>query len=501
MAVRFERLPRAAGVLLPVASLTTGYGIGDLGPAATAFLDWLAAAKQRYWQILPLTIPDSVGSPYSALSTEAGNWLLISPERLVAQRLLPAELARPWSRLDDRVRYRLVARYKQRLLRQAFVRFQRQAAADQRRRFTRFVRRGGTWLETYTLFQAIKDWQFGRPWWRWPKPLRRPATARAICPPAVTRRQEFVRFVQWMFDEQWSAVRRQARQRGIKIIGDLSFYVAHDSSDVWSQPTLFALAGDRPATVAGVPPDDLSARGQVWHNPVYRWGAHRHEHFRWWLHRFAVAERWYDAVRLDHFRGYVATWHIPARRPDSRRGGWAASPGAEILRVARRRYPRLGLLAEDLGVITPEVTALRRRLAIPGMRVLQYAWSGLPDNPHHPDRIDRSSIVYTSTHDTNTTVGWWRSEAEGYKRRRFLDWTGGGRPTEIHWRMIAAAYRTAATLAIVPAGDVLGLGAAARVNRPGTKRRNWSWRLLANTLTAALARRLAGLVRQSGRYH
>lgn len=483
---------RLAGILCPVSSLPSRWGIGDFGPAAYDFVKWLAAAGQKYWQVLPLSIPDSVGSPYASPSSLAGSWLYLSPERLTAVGLLPAA-AVPRRRVNGRpVRYRQVEADKKRILWQSFLCFENSLRPAVRSSFAAW-RKNNEWAEEFALFQAIKDQQRGRPWWQWPKKFRKPTTARGHLTKRLRRRQMFHLFLQWQFTEQWGRLRSYAHRRGVKIIGDLPFYAQRDSVEVWTHPELFLLdRGGRPTMVAGTPPDGFNHFGQKWGNPVYRWSAHRRNNFAWWAQRLRVCRTRFDLIRFDHFRGLVSTWHIPARDADARRGRWVASPGRALLQRWRQLFGRLPIVAEDLGHHTPLVSQLRRRFKLDAVRVLLFGWNGLPENFHQPDYLAPDSFYYTSIHDTNTINGWWRDEAEWYERQRLRQYLGGD-TSELHWQAIAAVYRNKEHVAMVAVQDVLGLGSAGRINRPGRRRGNWTWRLRPGALTPAMAKRLASL--------
>ncbi|MBI2984427.1 MAG: 4-alpha-glucanotransferase [Candidatus Kerfeldbacteria bacterium] len=483
---------RPAGIFCPVSALPSRFGIGDFGPGAYRWLDWLAAAGQQYWQVLPLTIVDAAGSPYMSSSSRAGNWLLLSPERLVdAGWLEPADVGgRPEPAAT--IGYRRAARIKRRILGRAYRRFLRTADRRSLQRWQAFVARQQSWLEPFALYAALKDHWRHQPWWRWPAAYQTWSSTRRQVPPSVVRGQRFHTFLQWLFDEQWTALRSAAHDRGIRIIGDLPFFTPLDSVEVWQDRSLFQLTRTgRPQAVAGVPPDPFNPQGQRWGMPVYRWSKHRRHRFQWWQERLQAALGRYDLVRFDHFHGYVSTWHIPARHLRARRGHWVATPGREILQTLRQSSWRKRILVEDLGHYSPRAEQLRRGFHLPGTRVLIFGWSGLRDNIHSLPHIGPDVFCYTSTHDTNTVNGWWQQEARWYERRQvarlFLA------TSQLHWRFITAVYRSGARVAMVPVQDVLGLGSEGRLNKPGTKRRNWRWRLRPGLLTSRLARRLRHL--------
>lgn len=484
---------RLAGIVCPISALPSRWGIGDFGRAAYDFVDWLEAAGQSYWQVLPLTIPDSVGSPYASPSSLAGSWLYLSPESLVQAGLLPAAVVPRRPASSPPVLYRRSAAKKKKLLWQSFVVFEQIASPSTLRRYARFVEKNQSWLPDFTLFYALKDRHQGRPWWQWPKKFQHPATARRALDSRLVRRQMFQAYLQWIFSEQWGELKTYAHRHGVRILGDLPFYVQRDSVEVWSHPELFLLDRRRqPQVVAGTPPDNFNPDGQRWGNPVYRWSAHRRTKFSWWTERLAVSLQRFDLVRVDHFRGLVATWHFPAR-VKSTRGRWVASPGRELLRTWQKRWPRLPIVAEDLGLSSPAVTTLRRAFRIDCVRVFVFAWNGLPDNFHHPDHLVPDSWYYSSIHDSNTMIGWWRDEAKRYERQHLRDYLG--RTTaDLTWSAIAAVYRNREHVAMIPVQDVLGLGSTGRFNRPGQERGNWRWRLGPKALTQSMAKKLNRLV-------
>lgn len=493
-----SRLPRRqAGVLLPISALPGDFGIGDFGPSAYRVLRWLAKAGQSYWQLLPLTIPDNVGSPYASPSMMAGNWLLISPELLVRDKFLPAKALSAWRLKSPTVKYHQVAAEKRQLLRLAFHHFLENGTAAQHREWRRFVRREAEWLEPAAWFLALKNAFRGKPWWHWPPrfqswPLPQPHH--------LTRywlRYEFQTWMQWQYHRQWRELRHAAKKAGVRFIGDIQFGPPLDSVEVWSRPDLFFLnRRRRPVAVSGVPPDYFSKQGQRWGTPVYRWSGHRQEKFRWWRTRFQLAAERYDVVRFDHFRGLVATWHIPARHKDARGGHWVASPGQEVWRQVRRGFGGR-IIAEDLGHFSLKEEKLRRAWQTDGTRVWQFGWSGLPHNVHAPHHIPHDVFFYSSIHDTNTTLGWWRDEARPYERLHVHETYG--RLRAANWAAIGAVLASQADGAIIPIQDYLGLGSASRMNRPGRVRGNWQWRLPARVLTPTLARQIRRLVQGSGR--
>lgn len=479
---------RASGVVLPISALPSAGGIGDLGPAAYRFVDWLKRSNQQYWQILPLSIPDSTGSPYASLSAAAGNWLQVNAELLQRQHLLPADWpARP---TRARVSYPRVWVEKWRVIQASYQSYTEHATLAQQRNFAQFQRSQRAWLNDYTLFQALKDRYRQRPWWQWTPDDRHISRARRLRDPRFDHQRELHAFAQWLWHDQWQALHQYAHRQGVRIIGDLPFFVRTDSADVWANPELFLLSQrGQPILVAGVPPDVFSRVGQRWGNPLYRWSAHRRQGFQWWIDRIRLLHQRCDLIRIDHFRGLVHTWQIPAASPTAAGGRWVPSPGPALLWALRRRIPRLRLIAEDLGPEGAGAGWLRQQFNIPTLRVLQFGWNGLPHNPHQPQAITRQVVYTTSTHDSNTMTGWWRQEAKWYERLHLRERLG--QITSIAWQSIALAMQTPAQLVVIPVQDILGLGQVARFNRPGRKRGNWSWRLRPGQLTPAHASKLS----------
>jgi 4-alpha-glucanotransferase len=488
---------RASGILLHPTSLP-GPGVGDLGEQAFRFVDWLAAAGQSLWQVLPLVAVNGGGSPYNALSAFAGNPLLISPAELHLHGLLPAEdAAAPQEMEDESLDFPAVMRWKERVVRAAYALLDEDE--ELRADFRAFREEEAAWLGDYALFRALRDAHGGRSWAEWPAPLkeRHPNALEEA------RHQLFAEidrhaYAQYLFDLQWSAVRRYAAERGIRVVGDVPIFVAYDSADVWANPELFELDDAlRPTVVSGVPPDYFSKTGQLWGNPLYRWDVLAKTGYRWWIDRFRRTLRMVDVVRVDHFRGFESYWEVPAEEETAIGGTWRPGPGRALFDAVRRELGGLPLIAEDLGLITEEVEALRDDLDLPGMRVLQFAFGGDdPQNPHLPRNYVHNAVAYTGTHDNDTVLGWY-ADADGPERRAVDELTGGGR--EMHWRLIETVLQSAAGWAIVPLQDVLGLGGQARMNTPGVPEGNWSWRLREGELTPELATRLAAIVRETGR--
>lgn len=500
------RLPhlreRASGVLLHLTSLPGPHGNGDLGPAARSFADFLSRAGQRWWQMLPVGPAGFGDSPYSALSAFAGNPLLISLDGLgldVRDRLT-----------DGDVDYALANDFRTRHLRVAFSRLD----AGARRRLDAFAEREASWLDDYTLFDALKRAHGGRPFWLWEEGVRdRHPRALARAREELAEDIAFSKAAQWAFDEQWTSFRRYCAERGIGLIGDVPIFVAHDSADVWQHRELFDLdALGQPNHIAGVPPDYFSATGQRWGNPLYRWRVLERTGYRWWIDRFKMAFRRFDAVRLDHFIGFVRYWRIRADEPTAVRGRWMKGPGRALFdAVAAEIGGPLPLIAEDLGAVTPKVTRLRRELGLPGIRLVQFAFGTDPQGPTFlPHNHDRNSVVYTGTHDNDTSVGWFTDTGDANtstrtpdeiarERARVLAYMGRSEEgVDIALEMMRLAFASVARTCIVPMQDVLGLGSESRMNRPGVAEGNWRWRLRSDVSTEA-ERRLLELARTYGR--
>ncbi|HMQ14884.1 MAG TPA: 4-alpha-glucanotransferase [Phycisphaerae bacterium] len=485
---------RAAGVLLHLTSLPGPLGVGDLGPAALSFADFLRSARQRWWQMLPIGPIGPGHSPYASPSAFAGNELFVSPELLWRDGLLDRnDLEHAAGGSPSRVNYDRAKRLRRKLLRQAYA-----AAVARPRRWrdglAEFQRRcGRMWLDDYALFRAVSS-AHAATWTGWPAPLRRRKRA-AI---AQARRElraelDFERFVQFHFDRQWRRFRKECQARGVGLIGDIPIFVDHESSDVWARPELFRLdRAGRPTVVSGCPPDYFSRTGQLWGHPHYAWERHAADGFRWWMARFRRALDLFDAVRIDHFIGLHRVWQVPGGARDARRGRYARTPGRRLLGRARAALGRLPIIAEDLGAVTPDVWKLRDDFELPGMRVLQFAFAGSDGARYHqPHNHPRRAVVYTGTHDNDTTVGWF-AKLPAPAARRVLAYVGGA-ADEIRWSMLRAAYASPAALAIVPMQDLLGLGSAARMNVPSTPSGNWRWRIAANQLSPDIAQRLAAL--------
>ncbi len=492
--------PRAAGVLLHPTSLPGPHGIGDLGAAAYGWIDALARAGQKWWQILPLGPTGYADSPYQCFSALAGNPYLISPEALVKDGLLkPADLNPPLF-LRDHVDYGPVITYKIKLLQRAWKNFQAGAAPKLRAEFETFRAEKASWLDDFGLFMALKDARGGESWLTWERALIvREPTALTTARETMRLAAEEHRFRQFLFFRQWQALRAYAQTKKIKLIGDVPIFVSSDSSDVWAHPEHFLLDAQRqPLAVAGVPPDYFSKTGQLWGNPLYDWPELKRTGYAWWIERMRAALGQVDLIRLDHFRGFEAYWEVPAGNPTAEEGQWVKGPGADFLQTLRAGLGDLPLIAEDLGVITPEVEALRDDFNFPGMRILQFAFGGATEDRFLPHNYDtHNTVVYTGTHDNDTTRGWYLSisEVERDFVRRYLGRDGH----DISWDMIRLAFSSVADLAVIPLQDILSLGGEARMNLPGTTGGNWQWRLQEGQLTEPILDRLGDLTNLYGR--
>ncbi|MSQ95862.1 MAG: 4-alpha-glucanotransferase [Gemmataceae bacterium] len=488
---------RSAGILLHPTSLPGPFGIGDLGPAAYAWVDVLAQAKQTWWQILPLGPTGYGDSPYQCFSAFAGNPYLVSPQYLVEDGLVdPADCTGP-AFPPDRVDYGPVINFKNQLLARAWAQFQQGRGAALKPAFEKFVVDEASWLDDFALFMAVKDGHQGRSWQEWPARLRQADFLKQT-------RLDFAKsiglhqFRQFLFFRQWQRVKSYANEHGIRIIGDIPIFVSGDSADVWANPHLFALDRERrPTAVAGVPPDYFSATGQLWGNPLYDWKALEKAGFAWWIARFRAALKTVDVVRLDHFRGFESYWEIPAGSDTAIGGRWVPAPGKKLLETLQKALGGLPIIAEDLGIITPAVDALRRGFDLPGMRILQFAFGDQPSNRYLPHNYDVNTVVYTGSHDNDTTWGWYRTTLEHERDhvRRYLARDG----SDVAWDFLRLAWSSIAQYAIAPLQDILNLGSEARMNFPGKPQGNWAWRCQANQLNPWILDRLAEMTEMYGR--
>ncbi len=498
---RFRLSERAAGVLLHPTSLPGPYGCGDLGPAAYAFVDFLAAAKQGWWQMLPTQPPGEGASPYSTDSAFAGSPLLISLERLVDDGLLTRkEIKPPTGLAGERVDFAKTARFRESCLRKAFLAlFGTTPGAQHAAGAADFAKQAGNWLADYAIYQTTLALHKGKPWPRWPEKFRRHTSE--LLNVLDAHRDEYLYhcFVQYVYEQQWQALRDYAHARGVGLIGDIPIFIAHESADVWSQAKLFDLdEAGRPQTVSGVPPDVFSKTGQLWGHPQYRWEEHRRTGFAWWIARFQRILSHFDVVRVDHFLGFARLWAVPGSAKTAKNGKWTPTPGFELFEAVTRALGRVEVIAEDLGPHTKEAIALRDRYGMPGMRILQFAFDDDGGHYNRPHAYPRQAVVYTGTHDNNTTQGWFAAAPKA-TRQRALRYCGAAGARDMHGALIRAAYGSVADTAIIPAQDWLGLDGRARMNLPAKPTGNWQWRLKPGALNEKLARELAGLVELFGR--
>lgn len=500
------RFPRCSGILMHPTSLPGRYGIGDMGPAAYQFVDFLASAGQSYWQVLPLSPTGFGDSPYQGLSVFAGNPLLISPDLLLEEGLLvPEHIADIPPFPDDRVDFGRVIPYKTALLEQSFAHFRSHATEHQRAAFAAFCAENASWLEDYALFAALKEHYNLRPWHEWDRDIamRRPA-ALTDWRERLRDRIESQKYRQWLFLTQWLRLKRYANERGIRIIGDIPLYVALDSTDVWANPRLFYL-DERlaPTVVSGVPPDYFSATGQLWGHPIYRWDLMAEEGYAWWIARFRMAFTQADVIRIDHFRGFYNYWEVPAGQDTAVVGRWLYGPGARLFHAVNQVLGEVAIIAEDLGDFDTAsragVDALKAEFGYPGMKILQFAFGGDPDDPFLPHNYTRDCVVYTGSHDNDTTVGWYQitsTEKERDYARRYMGVDG----FDIAWDLIRLAWASVANTAMTTTQDLLSLGHEARMNLPGSSGApNWCWRVLPGALTDAIAAHLRELTFIYGR--
>jgi len=499
--MKFER---ASGILLHPTSLPSPHGIGDLGQAAYEFIDFMACSGQTLWQILPLGPTGYDHSPYTMnFSAFAGNPLMVSVEKLAEEGLLKAEEISPLENANpDRVQFSRVIPHKMGMLKQAFERFKENGETAE---IDKFSQEQGWWLEDFVLFMALLEENNGKPWSQWETSIsRREPEAMKAQAEALKERVEFQRFVQFKFFEQWKALREYVNSKNIQIIGDVSIYVCHNSSDVWAHPELFKLDPQtlESAYIAGVPPDYFSETGQLWGNPVYDWDKCQASEFDWWISRFKATLQYVDWVRVDHFRGFEAYWQVPASEETAMNGEWVKAPGNAFFETLAEKLGSLPVLAEDLGVITPEVEALRDRFDFPGMKILMFAFGGDPNNPHLPQNYPTNCIVYSGTHDNDTAIGWWETLAEHEKQflSQTLGYSSPDEIQEINWLLIETALKSRADLAIVPLQDLFSLGHEARMNDPSVIPNNWRWKYArSEMLSDAISDRLKALTTSTER--
>jgi 4-alpha-glucanotransferase len=493
---------RASGILLHPTSLPSRFGIGDLGQAAYEFIDFLDSSGQKLWQILPLGPTGFGNSPYMSYSAIAGNPLLVSPDALKEQGWLTEDdftLELP----TDFVDFDRVIAYKNKLFKTAYENFRRSTHDD----FEKFCQTEASWLDDYAMFMALSEINHGTAWNTWePAIAKRDPKALAEIAKNQEYRVTFQKFLQFQFFTQWSNLKDYANSKNIQIIGDIPIYVAHNSADVWTRPENFKLDPEmlEPAQMAGVPPDYFSKTGQLWGNPVYDWDVLEKTNFAWWIDRFKSMLKSVDIVRIDHFRGFEAFWQVAAGEETAMRGKWVKAPGIKLFETLKHKLGSLPILAEDLGMITPEVEALLKQFEFPGMRVLLFGFGGDSSNNYLPHNYVTNSLVYTGTHDNDTSLGWWLKASKHEKQflSAYLDYPSGKLVSsdEISWKLIRMALSSVSDLAIIPLQDVLGLDNSARMNRPGTVIGNWSWRYESSeVLTTELSQQLLQMTQLFGR--
>ena len=481
-------LPRSSGILLHISSLPGRYGIGDLGPSAYEFANLLVHTHQQYWQVLPLVPPGYGYSPYASPSTFAGNPAFISPDVLLEQGLLHEEDVRDVPHFsNDHVDFERAQAYKFTLLERAYSRFEHLPDEHEKRQFEAYCQEQSDWLEDYALFAVLKFLHEGKQWTDWPDPLKcRDQRSLAKAKQANARGIAMQKFWQYLFDKQWQALKSYCSERSIKIIGDLPIYVAHDSADVWANSDLFQLdAHGMQTVVAGVPPDYFSETGQRWGNPIYRWDLMQENNFSWWIRRFASILKQVDIIRLDHFRGFEAYWEVPASEETAVHGRWVKGPDAALFQTLEDNMGQLPIIAENLGVITPEVVQLMKRFNFPGMAVLQFGFDGDSNSEFLPHNFSKNVIAYSGTHDNDTVNGWWFNDKSTHDSavieharsfaRHYLNITNDSEG--VHWACMHALMGSVANLVVTPLQDILGLGSEGRMNTPGTVGpQNWAWR-------------------------
>jgi len=494
---------RTSGILLHVSSLPSSFGIGDLGKGAYFFVDFLKEAGQSQWQILPLNPTDVLlgNCPYSSNSAFANNVLFISPEKLVEQGFLPSEaLRKAPSFPDDHVNYQLAISYKMNVLDQAFLYYRPRLVKDGD--FKNFCSKNRSWLDDYSLFIALKQYFQGAPWYRWPQNIRgRAPEAIKKCEQELSESILKQKFFQYIFIEQWVALKKYCKAKGVEIVGDLPIYVQHDSVDVWANPAFFKLDEEGGLRfLAGVPPDYFSKTGQLWGNPVYDWDALQETGYQWWVDRLAHNLTLFDVVRIDHFRGFVNFWQVPQGETTAINGTWAEAPAEDFFKKILRTFKDFPIIAEDLGFLTEDVKEIIKKYKFPGMKILVFAFDSDDENPYLPHNHIENCVVYTGTHDNNTVKGWFKEEATDHIKQKMREVLGEEPILEnVHWQMVSLALGSVANTVIVPMQDVLGLDETCRMNIPGTVDHNWQWRLLPGQANSILAKKIAKLVKENHR--
>ena len=491
------KILRSAGILLHITSLPSAFGIGDLGPEARKFADFLNKGRQQYWQLLPLNPIEASKcySPYSSNAAMAGNILLISPEDLVTMGLLDRAFVRKFRLpVEKQVDFTQASRAKQAMLQAAYIKFVRIAPPSLKKRFQTFCRDEAFWIDRFSLYRVLKEQHQGKPWFEWPSEfkLKSPDALRKFCR-AHRADIEKIKWEQFIFFTQWRALKGYCHERNVLLFGDLPFYVSLDSADVWAHPDIFSIdRRGKAAGVAGVPPDYFNSNGQLWGMPVFRWSVLKKKKYRWWQERIRKNIEMFSLLRLDHFRAFESYWEVPAGDKTAKNGKWKPGPGIEFFSFLKRKLGPLPFIAEDLGEITDEVRHLRDTCGFPGMKVLQFAFhKGMSDSEHIPHNYDRNFAAYTGTHDNNTTVGWFRQDASHVERNNLMRYLGKEiNEDNVHAELSRAAYASVADLVVLPMQDLLGLDETHRMNKPAAIAGNWSWRLSADVRLAPLAAQL-----------
>ncbi len=495
---------RASGILLPVASLPSKYGIGGFTKEAYEFIDFLEKAKQTYWQVLPMGPTGYGDSPYQSFSTFAGNPYFIDLEELIEEGLLTAKDCEkvPCGKDVNIIEYEEIYKGRFKLLRKAFQKSKKMGRYEKDADYKQFVKDNAFWLEDYALFMAIKASHKGVAFEKWPaeEKMKKPAAMKkAKADPKLAEEMEFQRFIQYLFAKQWKALKAYANSKNVKIIGDIPIYVAMDSADTWSHPELFLLDENKtPIGVAGCPPDYFSAMGQLWGNPLYRWDYHKETGYDWWLKRLSHCFAMYDVVRIDHFRGFDEYYHIPYGDKTAEFGHWEKGPGYELFATVKKVLGKQPIIAEDLGLLTPSVVKLVQKCGYPGMKILEFAFDSGEENDYLTHTYGKNCIVYTGTHDNDTVCGWWSSLKN--KDKVFAkEYLGVKSNKDVPVALISEAMKSVADTCIIPMQDYLGLGSEARINTPSTLGGNWAWMMKENAYTAELAEHIAKLTNLYGR--
>ena len=491
---------RAAGILLHPTSLPGKYGIGSLGKAAYEFIDFLTKAKQQYWQILPLGPTGFGDSPYQCYSAHAGNPDLIDLDQLVKIKLLQAgDLSGYPHFYEGQVDYEAIQKARLPLLKKAFRNFTMNADDLEKLTYRNFIKDQALWINDYALFRAIKENQENKPWYNWKKELKsREQETLKLMHTRLSEEIDFHKFLQFIFFKQWMTVREYAKKHKIKIIGDIPLYISLDSTDAWSNPDVFEFDAEyNPVRVGGVPPDYFSETGQLWGNPLFRWDVMKADGYRWWIDRIRTNLTLYDIIRIDHFRGFAAYWAVPFGEETAINGTWVPGPAKDFFLALKKEFGNLPIIAEDLGVMTPDVEDLRDSFQFPGMKILEFAFDSSEANDYLPYNFVKNCIVYTGTHDNDTVVGWFEMASEA-DRKLVLDYLDKDE-TGIHWSFVRLAWASVANTAIVPMQDLLGLDSRSRMNLPGTVGGNWKWRAKPGDFSEDLARSLSELTVIYGR--